>query len=84
MFSTAGRSEALPGYPGLPGASIAVKLRQREASAAFFRELHGVLAATAASFSEPGLRPLGDALLPPTALEMGVPLQADALAAECR
>jgi len=76
--------EALPGYPSLPGASIAVKLRQREASAPFFRDLHAVLAATAASFEEPGLRPLAQALLPPTALEMGVTLIADSLAVECR
>lgn len=76
--------EALPGYPSLPGASIAVKLRQREASAPFFRDLHAVLAATAASFEEPGLRPLAQALLPPTALDMGVTLIADSLTVECR
>lgn len=75
--------EALPGYPGLPGASISVKLRNREASAPFFRDLHAVLAATHASFSEPGLRPLADALLPPTALEMGLQLDGDLLMAQC-
>lgn len=75
--------EALPAFPGLPGASIAVKLRKREASAPFFRDLHAVLAAAHASLAEPGLRPLADALLPPTALEMGVPLDADMLMGQC-
>jgi hypothetical protein len=75
--------EALPVFPGLPGASIAVKLRKREASAPFFRDLHAVLAAAHASLAQPGLRPLADALLPPTALEMGVPLDADLLMGQC-
>lgn len=82
-YVTAELPEALPGYPSLPGASITVKLRQQEASAPFFRDLHAVLAATAASFQEAGLRPLAEALLAPTALEMGVTLDADALTAAC-
>lgn len=60
-----------------------MKMRNREASAPFFRDLHAVLAATHASLSEPGLRPLADALLPPTALEMGVALSGDLLMAQC-
>lgn len=74
----------LPQYPVLPTNNIVLKLRHREASDAFFRELRMVLAAVQYTLDTPALGALAQQLMVPTNHETGLHLTPENLAADCR
>lgn len=74
----------LPSFPQLGRITIAEKLRMRETSAPFFRELRAALAATLDTLTRPDLAALAEALLPPTSLATGLHLEAVTFSNSCR
>lgn len=61
----------LPEYPVLNSASLVQKLRAREASDVFFREVYCTAKAVYQTLTDNNLKPLAAALMPATNLETG-------------
>lgn len=74
----------LPEYPPLARVTIAEKLRSREASAHFFRELRAAVSAAEETLSRSDLQDLAQALLPATSFKTGLELSADRFVRTCR
>jgi len=79
-----GLEQPLPGYPPLARVTIAEKLRARETSAYFFRELRAAVSAAEETLSRPDLGGLAAALLPPTSFKTGLELSQSLFLRSCR
>ncbi len=76
--------QPLPSYPPLARVTIAEKLRARETSAHFFRELRAAVSAAQETLSRPDLQELARALLPPTSFKTGLDLDTVTFGKSCR